>query len=84
MKEARICIYCKEVMKYGPRPQVRYRYIYKDGKIVGGETTEVIEYGWACKFKDDDCDFIKDYNVNTGLDKEISNKLSVSINPLHK
>jgi hypothetical protein len=59
MEENRKCVYCKEIMTYGPQTQVCSTTIIKDGKRINHRET-FIEYGWRCSMKKDDCDVVFD------------------------
>ena len=58
--ESRNCIYCNEIMTYGPQTQILYNRIMKDGKRISN-TVKYVQYGWKCSMKEDDCDIVFDY-----------------------
>jgi hypothetical protein len=53
------CIYCNEIMTYGPQRQVRTKTVTDSGKQETKYET-IIEYGWRCSMKDDNCDIVFD------------------------
>ena len=59
MEESRKCIYCKEIMTYGPRRQIMFHGITKDGKRIS-KSVPFLLYGWACSMKDENCDIVLD------------------------
>ena len=62
MEEIRKCVYCKEIMKYGPQTQVSSSTIIKDGKRINHRET-FIKNGWICSMKKDDCDVVFDKKI---------------------
>ena len=51
MKESPQCIYCEEIMTYGPRTQV---------VATRDKSVTYILYCWSCPMEDDNCDVVFD------------------------
>ena len=64
MEQINKCVYCNEVMVYGPRTTI---------KMKGKERTKIIEYGWSCSLQNDDCDVVFDKkNLRSVFEKNLS------------
>ena len=79
MEIIKTCIYCGEIMTYGPQIQILCNSIIKDGKYIN-KSVKFIQYGWKCTMKEDDCDIIfhdkdKDRDTNKINSEEAHNNL---------
>jgi hypothetical protein len=67
----RVCPYCKEEMIYG---------IYEEVLSNKYASVNYFQYGWSCKFQEDDCDTIFDKNEqNIVLYQDANKKLDTLI-----
>jgi len=81
MEKIKTCIYCGEIMTYGPQIQILCNSIIKDGKYIN-KSVKFIQYGWKCKMKEDDCDIIfddKDRDTNKINSKEADKEVKILI-----
>jgi hypothetical protein len=66
MEENIKCIYCNEIMTYGPQKQIMSICVIKYDKHIS-KSLNFILYGWACSMKNYNCDIVfddKDSNIN--------------------
>jgi hypothetical protein len=84
MEELKKCIYCNEIMKYGPQTQVMCKIVSKDGNHIS-KSVKFVQYGWRCSMKDDNCDIVfdeKDSNKNKLISKQADKELLSSLKSL--
>ena len=62
MEESKKCIYCKEIMTYGQRPQILSTYVMNEGRMVIQKSITYIVYCWSCPMEYDNCDIVLDKN----------------------
>lgn len=64
METIKKCRFCQEIMTYGPSTTVRMVKKMSDDGVITWKREEIIEYGWRCNMKDDDCDVVFDVKKN--------------------